>query len=71
MTLLQEKETIIYINSKALEIQKPTESINGIASVLANMSNYLAAEEWFGESVQKKKLIIYPRALHGLLGVLL
>ena len=54
--IIARKGKIIYINNKALEIQKPTESINGIASVLANMSNYLAAEEWFGEAVSKKKL---------------
>jgi hypothetical protein len=52
--IIARKGKIIYINNKALVIQKPTESINGIASVLANMSNYLAAEDWFGESVPKE-----------------
>ena len=57
--IIARKGKIIYINNKALEIQKPTESINGIASVLANMSNYLAAEEWFGESVPKEKIVSF------------
>ena len=57
--IIARKGKIIYINSKALVIQKPTESINGIASVLANMSNYLAAEEWFGEAVSKEKIVSF------------
>jgi DNA-binding Lrp family transcriptional regulator len=59
---LQQKEIIfrsgksIYLNSKALEIMKPQNSLPMLAIFLEKMSIILSKEDWFGRSVKRENI---------------
>jgi len=46
----------IFLNSKGLEIQKPMATIENMASLLAKISIYLSAEDWFGKALEKEDI---------------
>ena len=62
VNFLQDNEVIfrsgksIFLNSKGLDIQKPISTIENISSLLAKLSIYLSAEDWFGESLKKEDI---------------
>ena len=59
---LQENDIIfrsgksIYLNSKALEIVKPTHTLPMLAIFLEKMSNILSKENWFGKSLNRESI---------------
>jgi len=59
---LQEKEIIfrsgkaIYLNSKALEIIKPNNTLPKLAIFFEKMSNILSKEDWFGRSMKRENI---------------
>ena len=60
---LQENEIIfrsgksIFLNSKALEIVKPNDTLPMLAIFLEKMSNILSKEKWFGESLKRENIV--------------
>ena len=59
---LQEKEIIfrsgkaIYLNSKALEIVKPNNTLPKLAIFFEKMSSLLSKEDWFGRSLKRENI---------------
>ena len=46
----------IFLNSKGLEIQKPMNTIENMSGLLAKLSIYLSAEDWFGKALEKEQI---------------
>ena len=46
----------IFLNSKGLEIQKPMKTIENMSGLLAKLSIYLSAEDWFGKALEKEQI---------------
>ena len=59
---LQDKEIIfrsgkaIYLNSKALEIVKPKNTLPMLSIFFEKMSNLLSKEDWFGKSIKRENI---------------
>jgi len=62
INFLQKKDIIfrssksIYLNSKALEIIKPTATLPMLAIFFEKMSNILSKENWFGRSLKRENI---------------
>ena len=46
----------IFLHSKGLEIQKPMTTIENMSGLLAKLSIYLSAEDWFGKPLEKEDI---------------
>ena len=46
----------IFLNSKGLQIQKPLSTIENMSGLLAKLSIYLSAEDWFGKPLEKEDI---------------
>ena len=49
----------IILTRKAALFQKPVKSIDTLSSFLEKKSNFLEGEDWFGNSIKKKDIILY------------
>jgi len=47
----------IFLNVPKIGIQKPVTSINLIAACLANFSNLLSSEKWFGDKISQETIV--------------
>jgi len=62
INFLQENEIIfrsgksIYLNSKALEIIKPNNTLPMLAIFFEKMSNILSKEDWFGKTIKRENI---------------
>ena len=47
----------IFLNESKITIQKPITSINLIATCLANFSNILSSQKWFGDKISQETIV--------------